>query len=222
MAEEERSVQVYLDGLTPHLSEELWLFRLTGEKGNVPIIKREAERLLTAVLRLKKPCRILEIGTAIGYSASFFATLLPEARVTTIEKDPDMYKAAVRNIEIMKLSDRIEILFGDGREQTEMMKERGDGPFDMIFLDAAKSHYKRFLESALDMAEDGALIISDNIMQHGMTANEPELPSRKHRTNVLKMREFLAFITEDPRFSTSLLECGDGLAISIYKKHEQD
>ena len=218
MTEDEITIQEYLDTLTPRLSDELYLFRLTGEKGNVPIIKRETERLLTAILRLKRPGNILEIGTAIGYSAAFFASLLPEARVTTIEKDEGMYKAALRNIETIGLTSRVRVILGDGQEQTEKLKEAGEGPFDMIFLDAAKSHYNRFLESALDVAADGALIISDNIMQHGMTASEPELPARKHRTNVLKMREYLAFITEDPRFTTSLLGSGDGLAITIYNK----
>ena len=113
---------------------------------------------------------------------------------------------------------RVHLLFGDGQEQTEKLRYKGVKGFDFVFIDAAKSHYKRFLESALEVCEDAALIVSDNILQHATTPLDPMEADRKHRTNIKSMRAFIDFITSDKRFDTTLLTTGDGMAVTLYHK----
>lgn len=205
-----------LTGYKP-LNAKLEALRAIGEEGRVPIILPETEMLLKTLLELKEPARILEIGTAIGYSALFFAELLPGARVFTIEKDEYAYNAARHNIEAAGLSDRITVLAGDGQEQAERLSDSGEGDFDFVFIDAAKSHYRRFLDAALKICVPGALIVSDNILQRGMTASDEYDVNGKHKTNIKRMREYVEFITNCPYLSTSLLSTGDGVAVSIYR-----
>ncbi|MDD7020790.1 O-methyltransferase [Hornefia butyriciproducens] len=215
-------VQTFLNRYYRPVSDALVPFRETGEKDRIPIILKETESVLTMLLKLKKPARVLEIGTAIGYSAAFFALSCPEAEIYTIEKDELAYSAARLNVKRAGVSDRVHLLFGDGQEQIEKLRDRGIADVDFVFIDAAKSHYKRFLESALEICGDGAVIVSDNILMHGLTVFESAAPDgkhrRKHNTNRRKMREYLDFITRDPRMTTSLMTVGDGMAVTLYEK----
>lgn len=211
-------VTAYINGYYKPLNENLEELRLTGEKDRVPIILKETEMFLGTLLELKQPKKILEIGTAIGYSAIYFATKCPSCEVYTIEKDEMAYQAAKTNIETFGLSQRIHQFLGDGEEQIDKIKDMGIMDFDFVFIDAAKSHYKRFLESSLNVALDNTLVVSDNILQKAMTASDIYDEARKHKTNIRKMREYVEFICHDPELSTSLLSVGDGLALSIYRK----
>lgn len=211
-------VTSYINGFYKPLTQELGQLRITGESDRVPIILKETEVLLGTLLDLKKPVKILEIGTAIGYSGIYFAAKCPDAEIYTIEKDEFAYNAARQNIATFGLQDRIHQFLGDGQEQIEKIRDMGISDFDYIFIDAAKSHYKRFLESALEVAADGAMIVSDNILQKAMTVSDSYDEGRKHKTNIRKMREYVEFISNDSQLSTSLLSVGDGLAVSIYKK----
>ena len=129
-----------------------------------------------------------------------------------------MLQAARNNIEVSGMSHRITSLFGDGQEQIEKLRDQSIDGFDFIFVDAAKSHYKRFLEAALTVAADGALIISDNILMRGMTASDEFDTFRKHKTNIRKMREYVEFICTQSDLDTSLMAVGDGLAVTVYKR----
>lgn len=211
-------VTSYINEYYKPLNEELGKLRTAGESDRVPIILKETEILLGTLLDLKKPAKILEIGTAIGYSGIYFAVKCPDAEVYTIEKDEFAYNAARGNISGFGLQDTIHQFLGDGQEQVEKIRDKGIKDFDFIFIDAAKSHYKRFLEAALEVAADGALIVSDNILQKGMTVSDTYDEGRKHKTNIRKMREYVEFISNDSQLLTSLLSVGDGLAVSIYKK----
>jgi predicted O-methyltransferase YrrM len=193
--------------------------RESGERNLVPIIMRDTESVLAMLLRMNRPRKILEIGTAIGYSAMFFALELPEAQVYTVELDEITRNTACHNIRAAGLADRIHSLLGDGQAQIDRLREEGECGFDFVFIDAAKSHYRRFLESALTVTADRALIVSDNILIHGMTVSEAEDPRRKHLTNVRKMREYLDYVTNDPRLKTTLLPVGDGLAITEFNRY---
>ena len=104
------------------------------------------------------------------------------------------------------------------KEQIEKLRDQSIDGFDFIFVDAAKSHYKRFLEAALTVAADGALIISDNILMRGMTASDEFDTFRKHKTNIRKMREYVEFICTRSDLDTSLMAVGDGLAVTVYKR----
>ncbi len=213
-------IKAFLNDRYREPTERLDAFRQVCEERGVPIILKETESLLRFLCDLKKPKKILEIGTAIGYSATFFATVCPDAVIITVEKDETSYLTAKLNIEKAGLDHRVRIVFGEGQEQIEKMSDEGVSRVDMLFLDAGKSHYRRFLESALPMLEDGALIISDNILMKGMTALSEELdPRGKHKTNILGMKDHLDFITTDHRFSTTLQAVGDGIALSLYRRN---
>lgn len=210
-------VTEYINGFYRPQSEALAALREVGEKDRVPIILKETEVFLTSVLALKRPVKILEIGTAIGYSALYYATVCPEAEIYTIEKDEAAFEAAKHNIRAHGLEDRIHCYIGDGQEQIEKLADEGICGFDFVFIDAAKSHYKRFLVAALEVAAPEALIVSDNILQKGMTASEDYDTYKKHKTNIRKMREYLEYISNNPELDTSLMSIGDGIAMSIYR-----
>lgn len=209
-------VRDYFNSFYTPIDDRLISFRQVGERGMVPIILKETESVLKMLLDMKKPEKILEIGTAIGYSSTFFALYCPEARIYTIEKDEYAHKAAVSNISKSALDDRVTLLMGDGQEQTEKLRDEGVDGFDFVFIDAAKSHYRRFLESAVTVCKPGAVLVSDNILMHGMTVTEDCDPRDKHKSNIRKMREYVEFISRDKRFHTTLFSVGDGLAVSIY------
>ncbi len=193
-----------------------------GEKDRVPIILKETETCLNLLLTLYRPSKILEIGTAIGYSALYYAERCPEAEIFTIEKDETAFSAAKNNIEAAGKTSQIHCLLGDGQEQIEKLKDQGTVGFDFVFIDAAKSHYRRFLDATLTVCREGTLIVSDNILQKAMTCSDEYDTQKKHKTNIRKMREYVDYISRDPSLETSLLAVGDGLAVTIYRgEHEQ-
>lgn len=211
-----QQVTDYLNGYY-RCAEDLSVLREIGERDGVPIILRETEQVLGLLLALHKPRKILEIGTAIGYSAIYFATKCPDAQVYTIEKDELAARSARHNVEQAGLSDRIHLFLGDGQEQEEKFLDRGIGDFDFVFIDGAKSHYRRFLDSAIPLCRQGALIVSDNILMKAMTVSEEFDPGNKHKTNRKKMREYVEYICSDESLETVLMSVGDGLAVSIYR-----
>lgn len=210
-------VTEYINGYYKPASESLAALREVGENDRVPIILKETEIWLNSLFALKKPVKILEIGTAIGYSSLYFADRCPDAEIYTIEKDEAAFLAAKHNIAAAGMTERIHSLLGDGQEQIEKLRDQGINGFDFIFIDAAKSHYKRFLLAALEVAAPGALIVSDNILQRGMTASSDYDKYKKHRTNMRKMREYVDYICTEPLLDTSLMSIGDGIAVSIYR-----
>lgn len=207
----------YINGFYRPVNDELAKLREIGERDRVPIILKETEVFLASVLALKKPKKILEIGTAIGYSALFFQAVCPNAEIHTIEKDENAFESAKHNIRSAGKESNIKCYIGDGQEQIEKIRDQGIHGFDFIFIDASKSHYKRFLETALEVAGPEALIVSDNILQKGMTVSEDYDTYKKHKTNIKKMREYVEFISNDRRLYTSLMSVGDGIAVSIYR-----
>lgn len=214
-------VTEYLNGYYRPVSRELEALRQMGEADRVPIILKETETCLNALLSLHRPAKILEIGTAIGYSALYYAHMCPEAEIYTIEKDETAFLAARHNIETAGKQQQIHTLLGDGQEQIEKLRDRGVCGFDFVFIDAAKSHYRRFLDAALSVCREGAVIVSDNILQKAMTASDQYDSRGRHKTNIKKMREYVDYISRDPSLATSLLAIGDGLAVTIYRgEHE--
>ena len=215
-------VTEYLNGFYRPASEDLALLRSMGEKDRVPIILKETETCLNLLLAIYRPSKILEVGTAIGYSALYYAERCHDAEIFTIEKDETAFLAAKNNVDAAGKSSRIHCLFGDGQEQIEKLRDQGICGFDFVFIDAAKSHYRRFLDAALTVCEEGALIVSDNILQKAMTCSDAYDTQKRHKTNIIKMREYVDYISRDPSLETSLLAVGDGLAVTIYRgEHEK-
>lgn len=209
-------VTEYINGFYQPASPELGALRLEAEAEKVPIILKETESFLRVMLSIAVPKRILEIGCAVGYSAMFF-TAVTGAQVVTIEKDPEMAAKASANIKRLGYEDKIRIVEGDGEEGVNALFEQGEEPFDMVFIDAAKSHYKRFLEASWKLCRQGTVVISDNVLFKARIASDIYDPTGKHKTNIKKMREYVDFITSDPRMETSIIACGDGVSVSKIK-----
>lgn len=209
-------VTEYINGFYQPASPELGTLRLEAEAEKVPIILKETESFLRVMLSIAAPRRILEIGCAVGYSAMFF-TAVTDAQVVTIEKDPEMAAKASANIKRLGYEDKIRIVEGDGEEGVNALFEQGEEPFDMVFIDAAKSHYKRFLEASWKLCRQGTVVISDNVLFKARIASDIYDPTGKHKTNIKKMREYVDFITSDPRMETSIIACGDGVSVSKIK-----
>ena len=183
---------------------------LYAEKNSVPIIHKEVADLLRVILKLKRPKKILELGCAIGYSSLFFADVLDgDVEIVTTERNPIMLERAQDNIKKAGMEDRIKILVGDAEETLKDL----EGTFDMIFIDAAKGHYKMFFDMLIGKLNHGGIVISDNILYKGMIASDDYVVRRK-KTIVKRMRTYLDYICDLEGISTSLIPIGDGLAIS--------
>lgn len=176
---------------------------------SVPISQPESIRLTEILLKLKNPERILEIGSAIGYSAIKMA-LASNAEITTIELSEEMADKAEENIEKMGLSHRIKVLRGDAAQVIKTL----DTEFDVIFMDAAKGHYMDFFNECDRLIKKGGLLISDNVLYKGMTATD-DLVVRRKITIVRRLRAYLEMLKENKDYSTAIIPIGDGVALSI-------
>lgn len=203
----------YINGFYKPLTEELKQLREISEEEKVPIILKETESFFNTFLKITAPKRILEVGCAVGYSAMFFAELTG-AEVYTIEKEHEVYLNARANVERMGYSDKVKVFEGDGEEVIRQLANENTEPFDFVFIDAAKSHYKRFLEAALPLCVKNAVIAADNVLFKARIADDIYDQTGKHKTNIKKMREFVSFINEDSQFDTCIMAVGDGLSIS--------
>lgn len=225
-------VTAYIDTLYKSENEDLAKLREFAEENRVPIILKDTEGLLRSLLQIRRPERLLEIGAAVGYSSSFFADCCG-CSVVTIEANEDAYEIAKNNIKNMGFDDKVQVLFGDAREVLENLGKQAqeaaqegsnsdvngeNGLFDIVFIDAAKSHYKAFWDLALPLCKDDALIICDNVLMKGMTASDEYDPNRKYKTSIRKMREFIDYITHLDYADTSVLPVGDGVSISVISK----
>ena len=186
-------------------------------ENHVPIIRPETASLLIVLGRLVKPDRILEIGTAIGYSSILLSGILADGgRIDTIERNDVMVIKAHENIKRAGLADTIAVIAGDAAEVLCCL----DKKYDMIFMDAAKGQYPEFLPECLRMLKAGGLLVSDNVLYKGMVASD-ELVVRRKKTIVNRMRTYLDSICNDPMLDTSILPVGDGVALS-YKRMETE
>lgn len=211
-------VTEYINGFYKERTTALCELRKEAEANHVPIILRDTEDLLESLVLLKKPTKILEIGAAVGYSSSFFTSLDENIKVTTIEADEKTYETAKANIKKLGYEDRITLLFGDAREVLEKLAENNDNDYDLVFIDAAKSHYKAFWDLSMPIVKDDALVICDNILMKGMTASDEFDVKKKYKTSIRKMRDFLDYINSLDYAKTTTLSVGDGITISILNK----
>ena len=206
-------IENYIHSLYRQEDEQLIRLREEAERLLVPVITRDTERLLYTLCGIRRPKSILEIGTAVGYSALCFANAAPEAQIITLENRERSVHKARANIREAGLEDRIRVIHGDAAETLAEV----EGIFDLIFIDAAKGQYRRFFELCEKNMAPGTLVVSDNVLYKGMPCGDSFVPERRHRTIARRMDGYLTFLTEDPRFETSLLAIGDGVAISCYK-----
>ena len=210
-------VTEYMNQFYRAANPELERLRIQAETDDVPIILKETEDYLNTLLTMVKPKRILEIGTAVGYSAAYFA-VKSGADVVTIEKGEDVHITAKSNIEDLGLTGQVRLFCGDGEEETMKLLDAGEETFDLVFIDAAKSHYKRFLDAALKLSHPGTVIVADNVLFQAKTVSDEYDPSGKHKTNIRRLREFINYVYDHPALETSLVACGDGLTVSVVKE----
>ncbi|ESU30688.1 hypothetical protein G3A_20755 [Bacillus sp. 17376] len=163
------------------------------------------------LLRIQRPEAILEVGTAIGYSALRMALALPETKIITLERDEERFNLAVDYIKRAGMQGRIIQISGDALELEE--EAAGHGPFDTIFIDAAKGQYKRFFELYSRYLKPGGMIITDNILFRGLVYNQ-EADSRRLRSLVKKIDEFNRWLAANQEYDTVILPIGDGIAVS--------
>lgn len=185
-------------------------------KNHVPILQDESLSLILMILNLKKPNKILEIGTAVGYSAINFSKYLDgeNARIKTIEINDNMVNIATKNIKEMELEKKIEVVHADATVYLENLNE--DNEYDVVFIDAAKGQYLKFLNEAIRLVKNGGIIIADNVLFKGRVLSDYN--EHKYRTATNRLRTYLKLIEEDERLNSTLVKIGDGLAISIVNK----
>ena len=179
---------------------------------HVPIIRRETQSLLKLLLAVKKPMRILEVGTAVGFSALLMAEYAPKgAHITTIENYEKRIPAAEKNFRQAGREGQIALIAGDA---AEVLREL-TGLFDLIFLDAAKGQYIRFLPELLRLLEEDGLLVSDNVLQEGDILESRFAVTRRDRTIHKRMREYLYELTHCTGLVTTILPVGDGVTVSV-------
>lgn len=181
----------------------------------VPIIRKETQSFLKVVLMMKQPSRILEIGTAIGFSALLMSEYMPkDGRITTIEKYEKRIPIARENFRRAGKEGQITLMEGDALEVMRTL----DDPYDLIFMDAAKGQYIHYLPEAVRLLSDGGVLISDNVLQDGDVIESRFAVERRNRTIHSRMREYLYELKHHGQLTTSILPLGDGVAISVKKE----
>ena len=179
---------------------------------HIPIIMDDTLEVIEKELKGNPPKRILEIGTAVGYSAMCFSEFLAEGgKIDTIERDDERIKQAKINIKNVGVEEKINIYEGDAVEILPTLNEK----YDMVFIDAAKGKYPFFLKEALRMINENGIIFADNILYKGYVMSDYN--KHKQRTAVRNLREYIKEVSENPNLETEILEVGDGLAISKIK-----
>ena len=176
---------------------------------HIPIIMDDTLEVVAKILKEIKPTRILEIGTAVGYSAICFSEYLEkDGIIDTIERDEERLKEAKENIKNLELEDKIKIHSGDAVEILPTL----NGEYDIVFIDAANGKYPFFLKEAQRLLKPQGVIIADNVLYKGYVMSDYN--KHKQRTAVRNLREYIKEVTENPNMETEILEVGDGLAIT--------
>lgn len=193
------------------LTDELIEIHEEGLKNFVPVMKYDAVRLLSQIVRLKKPKKILEIGTATGFSGICMLQASPDAHLYTIEHNESRVEKARENFTKAGLIDRVSFFVGDVHEIINFIT----GEFDFLFFDGPKSHYLEFVKKLRPYLTPGAVLVCDNVLFRGTVSGEASY-ERRMRTIVNNMHEFLDYMTEG-EWDTSVYDIGDGVSISILK-----
>ncbi|MFC5557634.1 O-methyltransferase [Ureibacillus thermophilus] len=183
-----------------------------AQNHHVPIMQLEAIEVLTQILRIQKPKRLLEIGTAIGYSAIRIAEAVPDCHIVTIERDEERIQLAKQFIAESNVGNRITLIEGDALEvdASELLSN-----FDAVFIDAAKGQNMRFFETYSPLVPSGGVIYIDNMYMHGLSELPIEEVPRNKRSMIRKLKEFTEWIANHPDYQTTFVPVGDGLLICL-------
>jgi predicted O-methyltransferase YrrM len=206
----EEYIEEYIRSILPENVGYLRELELYAEENHVPIIEKETAQLLKVLLKIDRSKNILEIGTAIGYSALIMALSTDnDCKITTIERRLDMVDLAKKNINNTKYKEKIKILYGEAEEILPSLDEK----FDFIFLDAAKGQYLEFFNSCIKLLNEKGVIMSDNVLFKGMVASD-KLVIRRKKTIVKRLREYLKYINHLEGYTSCVIPIGDGVALT--------
>ncbi len=205
----------YLNSLECELPEHLQKLEEYAKEHEVPIIRKEAQSFLRMLLELTQPKKILEVGTAIGFSASLMCEYMPkDCTLTTIEKVPMRIVEAEKNLAALARSQDVTFLTGDAEQVLQELKNKGE-TYDFVFMDAAKAQYMSFLTHILPMLKPKALLVTDNVLQEGSIMESKYSIVRRDRTIHMRMREYLYELKHNEALTTSIVAVGDGMALSV-------
>lgn len=199
-----------------NIDKELIARRKAALDRGVPVADDETLQFLLLTLQMTNPTRILEIGTAVGLSGVAMLNACPNAKLTTIELEEERYVEAKQNFADFGVSSRVNAYLGDAGEILSMM----DGQFDFVFLDGPKAQYEKYLFDIKRLLRRGGTLFSDDVLLYGWVSGEEPTPQKRHSI-VDKIRAYLDTLTNDKDFITSVLNVGDGVALSVYTGEKQ-
>nr|WP_143155590.1 O-methyltransferase [Ornithinibacillus halophilus] len=211
----DKQVKTYVESHLPIVDKWVVEMEDQAKKGHIPIMDPIGMNFLLQLIRLNKPQQILEIGTAIGYSALRMLEANPNGQIVTIERDDVRYNQAIENINRQKKHNSIKVIHGDALEEISKLNENGDR-FDCIFIDAAKGQYQRFFELASPLLTNNGFIVTDNVLFRGYVA-EDNFEHPRYKKMVEKIKTFNNWLHNHPDYVTTIFPIGDGVAVS-YKK----
>ena len=183
---------------------------------NVPIIEKESITFIMKYIKANHIVNILEIGSAIGYSAILMASVAPDINVTTIERDNARYMECLKNVKKCNFENKINVVFQDALEVNLT-----NVSYDLIFIDAAKGQYTKYFEKFTYFLKDNGAIITDNLKFHGNVGKSNEIESKNLRSLVGKIEDYIEFLKENKEFDTTFYDIGDGLSVSIKKDEKK-
>ena len=216
--------EIFIESLNEGNTEFLDNLEAEANRDNVPIIRKSMQRFLNLMLELKKPKNILEVGTAVGFSAILMAQYSQsDCHITTIEKYEKRIPVAKENFLKSGFNDKITLIEGDAKDiLNELLEnENGDdkfaGKYDMIFMDAAKGQYINFLPNAVKLLKKGGVLITDNVLQDDTVIQSKFTVVRRDRTIHKRMREYIRALMQSDELTTDILQLGDGISVSVKK-----
>ena len=198
-----------------NIDERIAKKRAQALERGIPVADDETLNFLLLTLAAVKPQRILEIGTAVGLSTVAMLYAAPDARITTMELEEERYLEAKENFVEFGVANRVNAYMGDAGEILAMM----DGKFDFVFLDGPKAQYEKYLFDLKRLMKKGAVLFADDVLLYGWVSGVEPTPQKRHSI-VDKIRSYLDTITKDKSFITSVLDIGDGVALSVYNGGE--
>lgn len=202
----------YIESLAPDRDALLTEMEQYAKQHQVPIMELAGMEAMLQILRIQKPKTILEVGTAIGYSALRMVTALQDAKVVTMERDPERIELAKEFFKRSGKEEKVTLVIGDALELKESIEKLG--PYDAIFIDAAKGQYQKFFEMYASLLRQDGIIITDNVLFKGLVCEPEEIESKRTRNLVKKIDGFNRWLMNHPEYDTSILPVGDGVAIS--------
>ncbi len=207
----EERMAVFINSLDPGLPEGLAVLEREAIADNVPIIRKDMQAYLKYVMYRDKPEKILEVGTATGFSALLMSEYAPQAHITTIENYDKRIPIALENIKRFNKEDRIRLIEGDALKILPELSEE----YDLIFMDAAKGQYINYLPDVLRLLKTGGSLISDNVLQDGDIIESKYAVVRRDRTIHMRMRDYLYELKHNEQLVTAILPVGDGITVSV-------